>query len=284
MNWDDLRHFAALAETGSLTGAARSLGVEHATVARRVVALEADLGIALVDRRSRRWRLTTEGERIAGLAARMETDALAIRRAADGARSELVGTVTISAPPALAAAYLATPLVELRSRHPGLIVRLLGEARTASLERGEADIAIRLSRPDDGDLTIRKLGEMGFRLYASPGYLAAVSEADWHFVGYDGAGRRAPQQAALEKYAGRRPFSFHADSVELQLLAAAAGAGIAALPDFVAEPDPKLVAVFPGQRLISRDIWLVVHSDVKGAAPIRLAIESICKAFECLSV
>lgn len=280
MNWDDIRHFSALASAGSLSAAARALGVEHATVARRIAALEEALGLALVDRRGRRWTLTAEGERIAAIGERMESDALAVRRAADGARAELAGTVTISAPPALAANFLTAPLVDLHRRNPNLTIRIVGEARTASLERSEADIAIRLSRPDDGDVTILKLGETLFRLYASPAYLATTLEADWRFVGYEAPVGRAPQQIALEEYAAGRPFSFQASSVELQQIAARAGAGIAALPDFIASKDSELVPVFSDRTLLTRGIWLVVHSDLKRAAPVRAVIQTVQKVFK----
>jgi len=279
MNWDDLRHFAALVSTGSLSAAARMLGVEHATVARRVAALEAALGVALVDRRGRRWTPTAEGERIAALAERMEEAALAVGRAADGARTEVEGAVTISAPPALAADCLTAPLVALHARHPGLEIRMVGEARTASLDRGEADIAIRLTRPDRGDLTITKLGEMPFRLYASPAYLAATPEADRCFIGYDVPGGRAPQQAAIEDHAAGRRFAFRASSLEIQRAAAVAGAGIAALPDFMARSNAALSAVPPGAPLLVRDIWLAVHADLKRSAPVRTVIRALREAF-----
>jgi DNA-binding transcriptional LysR family regulator len=210
----------------------------------------------------------------------MENDALAVRRAADGARSELSGTVTISAPPALAAKYLTAPLVGLHAQHPGLTIRIVGEARAALLERSEADIAVRLSRPDDGDVTILKLGEMPFRLYASPGYLAKRQEVDWRFVGYHVAGGRPPQQVALEQYAAGRPFSFQASSLELQQIAARAGAGIVALPDFMAEEDTGLVPVRSKTALLSRGIWLVVHSDLKRAAPVRAVIQRVREVFK----
>lgn len=113
------------------------LAVEHATVARRIASLEDSLGVALVDRRGRRWTLTAEGERIAAIADKMEAEARAVQRAADGARSELSGTVTVSAPPALAAQRLTAPLVELQNRHPHLIIRIIGESRTSSLDRGK---------------------------------------------------------------------------------------------------------------------------------------------------
>ncbi|TYC49342.1 LysR family transcriptional regulator [Rhodobacterales bacterium] len=278
MNWDDLRHFSALASAGSLSGAARMLGVEHATVARRISSLENHLGVQLVDRRGRRWSLTGEGERIAAIAERMETEAQAVRRAADGARSELSGTVTISAPPALALAFLTQPLVALQARHQALTIRMLSEARTASLDRSEADIAVRLSRPEDGDLMITRLGRLAFRLYANPDYLALTKEAAWRFIGYEGASPRAPQQTAAERFAGSRPFTFFASSLEIQQAAARAGGGVAALPDFMARSDPGLVAAVP-EELMSRDIWFVVHNDLRRSAPVRAILEKLREAF-----
>lgn len=279
MDWTDLNHFAVLARAGSLSAAARRLGVEHATVARRVTALESSLGVALVDRRGRRWKLTPDGERIAAIADRMESEAQAVKRAAGGARADLAGLVRVSAPPALALAHLAKPLVALQRRHPALSIRLTGESRTASLDRGEAELAVRLSRPDRGDLTMVKLGQMAFGLYAGAGYLARTAEASRCFVGYDGGDGRTPQQAALESYAKGRRFSFHANSLEIQHALVAAGAGIAALPEFMARTDRKLVPVAPRQKPIMRDIWLVVHSDLRRAAPVRAVMQCIQDAF-----
>lgn len=269
MNWDDLRHFSALASAGSLSAAARLLNVEHATVARRIASLEEYLGIPLVDRRGRRWTLTAEGERIAAIVDRMGSEAQAVRRAADGARSDLSGTITISAPPVLSAEILTAPLVNLQKCHPRLTIKIIGESRTASLDHGEADIAIRLSRPEDGDLTITKLGKMIFRLYASPEYLNVTAEENWSFIGYEKPLASALQQTAIEAFAGDRSFSFYASSLEIQQAAARAGAGIVALPDFMGVSDVRLVAVFPNQQLIHRDIWLAVHSDLKRSAPVR---------------
>jgi len=274
MNWDDLRHFSALASAGSLSAASRVLGVEHATVSRRIASLEEHLGVQLVDRRGRRWRLTSEGERIAAIANRMEFEALAVRRAADGARADLSGTVTISAPPALALAILTAPLVDLQKRHPALVIRILGESRTASLDRSEADIAIRLSRPEEGDLMITKLGQMAFRLYASLDYLASTNEESWRFIGYEGPSSRAPQQVAVEKFARTRPFAFFASSLEIQQAAARAGGGVAALPEFMASRDAGLVAV-TSDDLISRDIWFVIHNDLRRSEPVRAILRAL---------
>ena len=155
----------------------------------------------------------------------------------------------------------------------------LGEARTVSLEHSEADIALRMIRPEQGSLTLLKLGDVHFRLYASPAYLATVQEADWRFVGSDGELSQSPQQRALQAYAADRPFAFHANSVELQLAAACAGAGIAALPDFMARGHSDLAPIARDQPLASRDLWLVVHTDLKRAAPVRAVMEEIRKAW-----
>lgn len=279
MDWENLRHFAALAAGGTLTAAARQLGVEHATIARRVAALEAELGLKLVDRRGRRLTLTADGERIAAIAERIDREAQTVARVAEGARPDLAGEVTISAPPALAAARLVEPLIALRARHPALTIRVIGEARTASLDRREADIAIRLSRPESGDLTVTKLGVMPFRPCASPGYLSATPEAEWSFIGYDAPMDRSPQQLALDGLAAGRPFVFRANAPEIQQAAARAGGGIAVLPDFMAATDPGLVRVTPDAPPLLRDIWMVVHSDIRGAAAIRAVMRCLKEAF-----
>lgn len=274
MDWEDLRHFAAFAASGSLSAAARRLGVEHATVARRIAALEMRLDLKLIDRRGRRLALTADGRRIAAITDRMETDINAIDRIASGARSDLSGEVTISAPSAYAAAILATPLVRLRKRHPDLRVRLLGEARFVSLDRREADIAIRLTRPETGDLTAMKIGEMPFRLYANPDWLAQTPESAWGFIGSTGAMATSSQQAALITIAGSRVFGFHSDQVEIQLALACAGGGVALLPDFMAKGRTDLVALTDTMQL-TREIWLVVHSDMAASAPVRAVIDCL---------
>ena len=197
LDWEDLRHFHALGRLGTLSAAARALGVEHATVARRVAHLEEKIGAKLVDRRGRRLSLTAKGQQIASIATRMSEDALTIERAALNADNRHAGTVRVSAPPALATALLAERLVRLRQRHPGIDVVVIGETRYASLGRREADIAVRMARPEQGDLTVTKIDEIGFSLYADPAYLAATREADWSFVGYEETMASSPQERML---------------------------------------------------------------------------------------
>lgn len=273
-DWQDLHHFLRLASEGSLSAAARALGVEHATIARRVAALEADLGVRLIDRRGRRLMLTPEGERVAAAAARMETAAQAIDRLRV-AGNELNGEVTISAPPSYAQYKLMDRLAGLRARFPGLRLRILGETRYASLDRREADIAIRLSRPDRGDFTARRIGAFAMRLYGSPAYLKSQSPQDWDFIAYDESMDEAPQQRQLKSRAGSRAYAVRASSLDMQASLVRLGAGIAMLPDFIAEGDDQLAEAEPDQPALVREVWLAVHSDLKDAPAIRAVMDAL---------
>lgn len=274
LDWEDLRHFHALARLGTLSAAARALGVEHATVARRVAHLEERIGAKLVDRRGRRLSLTAKGQQIASIATRMSEDALTIERAALNADNRHTGTVRVSAPPALATALLAERFVRLRQRHPGIDVVVIGETRYASLGRREADIAVRMARPEQGDLTVTKIDEIGFSLYADPAYLAATCEADWSFVGYEETMASSPQERMLLQIAEGRPVAIRASSLEFQLAAVKAGGGVALLPDFMAADLNLTRLPLPGDPL-TRELWLVVHTDIKDVPLIRAVLDGL---------
>lgn len=274
LDWEDLRHFFALARLGTLSAAARSLGVEHATVSRRVAHLEDKIGTKLIDRRGRRIQLTAEGQRVATIAERMSEDATIIERAAIGSDSRLAGDVRISAPPAYATAALAAPLVRLRARHPGITVTVIGETRYASLGRREADIAVRLSRPEHGDLTVIKIGEIGFHLYADPAYLAGVDERDWTFIGYEEAMASSPQEERLRQIAAGRVVAIRASTLEFQLAAVRAGGGVALMPDFMAVGQGLMRLSIKGTG-VSRELWLVVHTDIKDVPLVRAVMDAL---------
>ncbi len=267
IDWDDLRHFAGFVQAGSLSAAASHLGVNHATVARRIAALEESLGLKLVDRRTRIPALTAEGERVAELAARMEADALAVVRVSRGLRPELGGVVSVSAPPTIASGLIAPGLPVLRARHPDIHVRLLGEKRIASLARREADVAIRLVRPSEAGLVRRRLGTIEFAPYASATYLADRRPARYEFIGFDREDDALPQQRWLLRLAGARPFVVRTNDLASQLAAALAGAGIALLPGFLAARHRELRRVRVRPRTITREAWLVVHGDSAPGAP-----------------
>src|SRR5690554_1377188 len=190
MNWDDVRIFLAVARSGQILGAARSLGLNHATVARRLTALEQALGSRLFTRKTNGSELSGEGERFLVHAERMESAMLAASESA-GADSIIDGTVRVGAPDGFGVAFLAPRLGELTERHKGLRIELVPISRAFSLSRREADIAVTLERPREGRLVARKLTDYRLGLYAAQSYLSArctpadlAALADHQLIGY----------------------------------------------------------------------------------------------------
>ncbi len=273
-DWEDLRHFVTLSETGTLSGAARRLKVDHATVGRRVAALERALGGTLVERRARRCVLTEAGRQVAALGDAMEVQAHAVERVLRALHIPLTGTVSVSAPPVFASHFLAPRMIHLRQMHPGLQLSLIGEAATASLSRGQADIAVRLSRPSEAGSFARQIGSMAFELYGAPDYLRDRDPAEWQFVAYDASLDAVPQQAWLRRFAGSRPIVFRANDLASQMAAVRSGVGLGALPRFLAGTDPGLVRV-ERTEAIARPIWQAVHADLRRTPAVRAVMDFI---------
>jgi DNA-binding transcriptional LysR family regulator len=272
-DWEDLRHFVVLAREGTLSAAARLLGVDHATVARRVAALEADTGLKLVDRRSRSYQLTDDGRRIAATATPMEEAAFAVGRAVQAAKPGLRGEVSISSPPSLANALIAPQLFRLRQRHPGIRIKLIGEKRAASLNRREADVALRLSRPQEAGLIVRKIGSFGFGLYGAPAYLKQTPRHAFAFIAYDDSMDDAPQQKWLRAIATGHEIVLRTNDLENQAAAARTGVGLAVLPQFLADPDPGLERYDVAPAPSSRNVWLLVHRELRRTPLVRAVME-----------
>jgi len=271
--WDDVRYFLALARLGSLSAAARALAVEHSTVARRVASLEASVGLRLFDRLPRSWQLTDEGHALLEPAQRIEAEALAFSRSALG-MTALQGTVRLSAPPVLASQFLMPLLAAQRPRWPGIVLDLVGEVRAANLHRRDADLALRLSRPDEPGLVARRLGSMGYGLYGQRHWLT-TPRADWAYLGYGEALQGGPQQAWLAEFAGNAPCVLVANDFATLHQACRAGLGVTVLPHFIARGDPELVVLNDGAAPLQRDIWLVVHPDVRRSPRVQCIAELI---------
>lgn len=279
MNWEDLRHFLALAEHGSLSEAARRQGVDHTTIARRVAALERALGLKLVDRLPRATVLTAEGERIATAAGPVGDGVLAVLRAARGADPAMTGPVVVSAPPALASTVLAAGLAPLRERHPGIVVHLIGDTRAAALNRREADVAVRLDRPAaESGMVARRVGALPFGLYGAPRLLDGPPPEDWGFIAYDRPLDHVPQQRWLMAVAGDRPVVMRTNDLLSMVAAAVAGIGVAALPVHLGETTPGLRRIIAdGQPPPVRELWLAVHDDIRNAPRIRAVMEHFAR-------
>src|SRR5260370_1756888 len=204
-DWEDIRHFLAVAQGGTLSGAARNLKVEQATVSRRLAALEAALDVRLVDRLPLARRVTTVGRRVVERAKEMEAGAHGIARLAKAAHAPLVGRVTLSAPPVLVAHLLVEHLARFRAEYPDIRLSLSAQGQQISLSRREADVAVRLVRPDEAGTMTRKVGAMAFRLYAHRSYAHLSAPERRQFIAFAHNFADIPQQRLLLGIAGDRP-------------------------------------------------------------------------------
>ncbi|UKJ76247.1 LysR family transcriptional regulator [Azospirillum brasilense] len=271
LNWDDLRIFLELARTGSLSAAARALRISHATVGRRVAALEEGLGRSLVDRRADGYSLTADGEAVFALADGMDERALAILRQVSS-QAGLTGTVRLTTTQALADRFLMPRLGPFRVRHPGIDLEVTVDNRSLSLARREADVAIRLARPQRGDLIARRLATMGYGLVAAAGAPDTV-------IGYDEALADLPEAVWLARHMAGRRVAFRSNSLQTQLAAAKAGFGVALLPSWLTAGEPDLVPVPCDAPPLEREVWLVLHPDLRDVPRVRAVIEHLVALF-----
>lgn len=274
MDWDDLRTFLAIARHGSLSGAARALGVTQPTMGRRLSALEQRTGARLLQRLPGGYALTPLGESVLGNAERIEMEALAAERVITGRDVALAGTVRLTTVDTLAARIVAPALAALQRRHPGIIVELVPDTRTLSLSKREADIAIRLSRFEGHDVVARKVGAIALGLYASPEWQDR-SDDDVRLVTVLDDQAHLPEAVWLRDIFPKATIAFRSNSREVQLWAAKSGAGIATIACYRADAEPGLVRIRPEIPALTRDVWLGVHGDMRHMPRIREVMDAI---------
>jgi len=279
MNWDDIRYFLAVVEGGSLSAAARSLAVEHSTVGRRVDMLEQQLGVRLFERLPRSWQLTEEGKALVEPARRISDGAQGFLRVVN-ATSSMAGRVRISVPPLLGSHILARHLNTLRRQLPLVKLEIVGDLQDTDLHRGEADIALRMRRPDKPDLATRPLAKIEFGLYAGREYLQTRRREHWEYVGYEQSMQTAPQQQWLESQVESRSIVFRSNDLHMLANAIVHGVGVGVLPLFFGQSLPQLQLLSEPACPVVRDLWLVVHPDVRRSPRVRAVADAIIQLFE----
>jgi DNA-binding transcriptional LysR family regulator len=287
MNWDNARYFLAVARIGTLRGAAAALGVDQATVGRRLSAFEEELGTKLFIRTSQSYALTAEAERLLPDAEHMEeaADALARKSAAS---DSLTGMVRIATTDVLAELFLVRAVALLGKRHPQIDLTILTSPSVADLSRRAADVAVRTARPETGDFVIRRLTNLKMGLYASRAYIAARGSpipgggfANHELIMFprDALPRRW-QELCGEPLLNARVGLQVTSSLTMRS-AALQDVGIAFLPTLLAERQPELVRILP-DRQETVAVWLVVHSDLYQSERIRAVIQAIRSSFNSL--
>lgn len=283
-NWDDLRVFLELSRRGTLLGAARALGIDAATVGRRVAALERALDARLFDRSQRGYALTEAGRRLTDPAIAMEAAASTAADRLSNQTERLSGAVRIGAPEGVAASILAPACARIASDHPNLRLELVALPRVFSLSQREADIAIALTPPTAGRLRTRRVADYGLHLYATAEVIArhdlttrpALREV--RFIGYIADMIFDKELDYVPLVGARLRPQLTSTSLSIQLDWAAAGEGACILPDFVARKRPELIQVLPDQIAFTRSFHLIRHEDDLRAARITRTADRLTAA------
>jgi DNA-binding transcriptional LysR family regulator len=277
-DWNRARAVVATAEHGSLSAAARALGMTQPTLGRQVTALEEEMGVTLFTRAGKRMELTEAGTRLIEHLRHMAEAAHAAALAASGQSRDIAGTVTITASHLYATELLPPILARIRAEAPALQVQIVVTNALRDLMRREADIAVRHARPDQPELTAKLIREDEAALYATPALLAKGPLESLPFIGYDHAGTYRAMLAERRIDLPPEAFPFLSEDSHMQLALARAGLGVAALPVWVGDPDRALARAQPGAPpLVTFPVWLAAHRDLHLSRRVRLVFDALAK-------
>jgi DNA-binding transcriptional LysR family regulator len=273
VNWDHLRYFLAVHRQGSHKRAARLLRVDATTVSRRIALLEGAARATLFVRTPERLMTTPAGMALLAHSERIEAEVLASERELLADPVVLAGPLRVTAGDALVNHVVVPAMGELLAAHPDLVVELRTETAIVDLTRREADIALRFVRPKEPALVARRLGELPFAIFASDAYLrrrgaprTLAAAATHDFVGYPEALDHMPQVRWLHRTVRSPRYVLRASTLTTQLIACAAGLGLALLPVFSAGREPAIRRLFPRQAGPTRELWSAFHGDLRGNA------------------
>jgi len=275
MDWSDVRIFLAVVRGRSLGEAARTLGVSHPTIGRRIKVLEDEAQQALFRRTSDGLVLTDAGDAVMALAESMENSALAMERRLAGNDERLEGLLRISSAEWFAGHVLAPVLIELTRRHPNVVPELIASYRLLNLSRREADVAFRIVPFSEPDIVQRRLMSVAYGLYGSAASADTV-QRDPDAVGLvlmNAAQAHFPDVAwLLERFPNsRRAFTSTSRAVQAQMCAR--GAGIAVLPRPLGDSVPGLQLIETSDAPPSRDIWVGYHHDLRHMDRLRAMLD-----------
>ena len=288
-NWDDLKFVLAIANAGNLASAARTLGVTHSTVSRRLSALEDRMGTRLFERLPEGFVPTASGEQAAKAARRMETEVLDLDARIMAQDAELEGPLRVTAAQLLFQVQVAEIMQRFAERHPRIELEMLAANEVLSLQRREADVAIRVTDNPDEHLFGRRATGQNRAYYMSKDFARRAREV--MEVSHDATplpcvtfkwwGKGVPKEIRV-KYPGAY-VSLVADDMIALMAAVRAGMGIGRLPCFLGDPAPDLVRVPGIEPSRYFDIWILTHPDLKNVARIRTFMRFAAEAFKTKS-
>ncbi|AKJ29406.1 LysR family transcriptional regulator [Caldimonas brevitalea] len=287
ISWELYRSFLGVLKEGSLSGAARALAVAQPTVGRHIATLETSLGLTLFTRSQTGFTPTEAALALQPYADAMYSTAQALRRTAESQGEGVKGTVRVTASEVIGVEVLPPLVARLQAQHAQLRIELVLTNRVQNLLRREADIAVRMAQPDQGQLVARSVGRVELGLYAQRSYLErhgtprSMAELTQHrLIGFD-------EETPFLRAAGkawpawrREAFAVRCDSDLAQLAMVRSGGGIGACQVALARRDPGLVRVLAAKLSLSLDTWLTMHEDLRNSPRCRVTFAALLQGLQ----
>ena len=287
LNCNLVRSFLTVSRNGSLSAAARELGVSQPTLSRDIQALETATELNLFKRTTQGLQLTEAGQRLVDAATRMNAAADLFSRQASGMSVELQGTVRISANEIVGIYLLPAAIAAFREQHPGVQIEIVITNQASSLSKRQADVALRMFQPSQPDLVARRLPDMELGFYAHRDYLQkygkpeTMEEFQQHtIIGFDENMEYIESAAQLGFQFTRENFALRTDHMLMQINLARAGAGIIGTHVVLAQHWNELQRILQWVELPPLEFWLVCHRDVQYNSRIRSVMQFLAKWFE----
>ena len=285
-DWSLIRSFLAVLDQGSLLAAARLLKTSQPTLGRHIAELESQLGVVLFERTGRGLIPTATALQLAQSARTMEDGALQLTRTLSGAQLQTIGTVRITASTPVAVQLMPPLLARLRLAFPDIQVELVSSNQVSNLLRREADIAVRMVRPEQGSLVARKIGNVGVGAYAHSSYLARRAPLrelpdllQHDLIGSDTDTSILRGFQAMGYAVGPEAFSLRTDDFIVQWQAVRAGLGVGFVAHYMARTDPEVLPVLPqALRIAALPMWLAVHREIRTSRRIRAVYDFLAEA------
>lgn len=272
MEWNELRLVLALCRSGSLSGAARYLGLNKSTVLRQINAVEGKMGVRFFERLSQGYMMTEAGEAVMRTAVRMEEEAIQLERELLGRDLRLQGDIRVTAPEGLAIRFLTPLISDFCKKHPEIFIDLNITNVPLALSRREADIAVRVTdKPPDTSLG-RCISTFNFCAYAAPSYLkkhqdSKLSDHRWISV--------SDEVLWKKKQKNNAKLAFSCNSTFATLEAAKKGLGAVIQPCFLGDAEKSLRRLGPPVKEYSTELWVLTHPDLRHTARVRALMNSI---------
>ena len=282
IGWELYRSFLGVLDHGSLSGAARALGVAQPTVGRHVAAMEKSLGLSLFTRSQTGFMPTEAAQSLRMYAETMRSTVAALERAAASQGGGVSGSVRVTASDVVGVEILPPIVARLRDQHPGLAVELALTDRVQDLVRREADIAVRMMRPRQGLLVARRVGQVMLGLHAHQNYLSrrgtpkSIADlADHALIGFDEITAFIREAGKKFSVWRREAFAMRTDSALAQLALIRSGAGIGVCQAAIAQRDDKIVRVLPKQFALPLETWVTMHKDLRNNPRCRVTFDAL---------